>query len=79
MLYQTDEGHVTLFSHEIKPVTAKLLLELEKDEEIMKCPKSIIPRHLPTVKMMKELEFLEWKIGLPHDWEERYEKLGMLA
>lgn len=79
VLYHTDEGDVTLFPHEVKPVTAKLLLELERDNEIMKSPKSSSARHLPTIQMMEQLENLGWEVGIPHDWREHYERLGMIA
>lgn len=78
VLYHTDEGNVTLFPYEVKPVTIKLILELEKADEITKCPNSATARHLPTVRMIEELEHLEWPIGIPQDWREHYKRLGMI-
>ncbi len=79
VLYHTNEGDVTLFSHEIKPMSSDELISFQNENTLTTIPGSSTPRYLPTPEVMQELEdtFGE-RIGVSPDWRDSYRKLGII-
>ena len=76
--YETDEGEIVLFPHEVSPVDTKLLTELQKKGEIVLAPNSKTPRYVPLPKLMKEIKVLYGSmVGNTHGIEKEYKKLGI--
>ena len=76
--YETDEGNVVLFPHEVSPVDSKTLIELKEAGEIKLAPNSKTPRYIPTQEMMMQIQSEYGKrVGLNAGWKEDLEKLGI--
>lgn len=73
--YKTDKGEVTLFPHEVSPVTSKLLMELESSGELMLVVSSATPRYVPPPKLMEEI--ISTFGNGTHGWKEEYIRMGV--
>lgn len=73
--YQTDEGTVTLFPHEVSPFDVKEF----KYEEYVLYPNTDVQRYLPKPEIMKQIsKSYGALVGCPIDWEDKYKKLKLL-
>jgi MinD superfamily P-loop ATPase len=73
--YQTDKGDVTLFPHEVKPISEKEYSEYKKDNEYGIATKSTSSRLIPKLGILKEVNnAFSLNQG---DWEEHYKELGV--
>ncbi len=78
LLYHTNDGDVTLFSHEVVPISSDVLLTYQNEELLTTIPGTTVPRYVPVPKAMEELEAtFGSRIGASQDWKEEYTRLGI--
>ena len=70
--YQTSQGEVVLFAHEVMPVNNKeLILSLEDGYTMTKDG-----RYMPPKELVEQCYHLYgWRVGLMKDWEETYDNI----
>lgn len=76
--YETDEGEIVLFPHEVAPIDTKTLIDLQKRGELVLAPNSKTQRYVPTTELMGEIKALYGnRVGSTHGLKEEYKKLGI--
>jgi MinD-like ATPase involved in chromosome partitioning or flagellar assembly len=73
--YQTDQGELVLFPHEIAPFNID---EFQYNEFVL-YPNTDVQRYLPKAWVMEQIyKIYGSSVGCPNDWKEKYKELGLI-